>query len=131
MPNWRLRTIAYATDTILKLREPDEDNPYNRVRVIGPSPVTHASTGEWGGQGNSQGVVLEPLTGFDTNADLPEGRVALLYEVEQEPEPIVFESQPVRVVQQADLGPSPEDVFAKAAREPDPEPAEETAADGA
>jgi hypothetical protein len=98
---------VYKPDTILALKEPrteyDEDGavvgeafPYDRVRVIGQSPVNHATIAtEWTGA-NGQGVIVEPLTEFGANLDEPFGRLQELYVVESLPEP----------------GPSPEQVFA-------------------
>lgn len=126
----------YETGTILSLREqrldtevparvdPDDPNrkrpkhkipfPYNRVRVIGESPV------DWGGGRGStwegvgaRGVLIEPLSGHGGVLDEPYGKLQKLYEVEKLPDnEIVIE--PVRVVRantQA-AGPTPEEVFA-------------------
>lgn len=118
----------YAPGTILKLREPrppitqiegeeevEIEFPFNVVRVIGPSPVSHASGDGWSGQGAS-GVIIEPLASFDTNLDEPFGKLMDLYEVVSEPEPVEIDSK-VRVVRPGELGPSPEDRFAAEQRE--------------
>jgi hypothetical protein len=114
---------VYKPDTILALKEPrteyDEDGavvgeafPYDRVRVIGQSPVNHATIAtEWTGA-NGQGVIVEPLTEFGANLDEPFGRLQELYVVESLPEPAVFRGEQVEVLTPADLGPSPEQVFA-------------------
>lgn len=110
----------YKPDTILALKEPrttdeDEPFPYDRVRVIGQSPVNHADiSSEWVG-GNGQGVIIEPLAGFGSNLDEPMGRLQELYEVESLPEAVVLRGEDqVKVVQPEDLPPSPEDIFADA-----------------
>lgn len=113
----------YKPDTILALKEPrtkrDEDGevvgepfPYDRVRVIGQSPLNHATiASEWVGA-NGQGVIVEPLTDFGANLDEPFGRLQELYVVESLPEPAIFRGDQVEVLEPADLGPSPEQVFA-------------------
>ncbi len=116
----------YKPDTILALKNPrteyDDDGevvgeafPYDRIRVIGQSPVNHATMStEWVGA-NGQGVIVEPLTEFGANLDEPFGRLQELYDVESLPEPAVFRGTEVEVVEPADLGPSPEQVFANEA----------------
>lgn len=109
----------YKPDTILRLKDPrtvDEDEPfaYDRVRVVGQSPVQHADiSSEWVG-GNGQGVIIEPLSGFGSNLDEPLGRLQELYEVESLPEAVVITGDQVKVVKPEDLPPSPEDIFADA-----------------
>jgi len=109
---------VYKPETILKLKNPRGENEegepfaYDRVRVVGQSPVNHADiTSEWVGA-NGQGVVLEPLSAFGANLDEPYGRVLELYEVESLPDATVMtaESQ-IKIVEPGDLGPSPEEVF--------------------
>jgi hypothetical protein len=119
----------YKPDTILVLKqqrtqydddgEPvtDDDGnpiifPYDRVRVIGQSPVNHADiTTEWVGA-HGQGVIVEPLSGFGSNLDEPFGRLQELYEVESMPEPTVMRAEDqVKVVKPEDLPPSPEEIF--------------------
>ena len=108
----------YKPDTILKLKDPRGVNeegeafPYDRVRVVGQSPVNHADiTSEWVGA-NGQGVVLEPLTAFGANLDEPYGRVLELYDVESLPDVTVMRAEDqVKIVEPGDLGPSPEEVF--------------------
>jgi hypothetical protein len=94
--------------------------PYNRVRVIGQSPVNHAGIqDEWVGA-NGQGVVIEPLTAFGSNLDEPYGKLQRLYEVESLPPTLDVTIAPkVKIVGPGgvDPGPSPEDVFAGAANE--------------
>ena len=122
----------YARDTVLARREPfvapnpKADPPvegdaryiYNRVRVIGPSPVAHlgGQVAEWQSGPGSQGVVLEPLDGFGGNVDRPLGEIQQLYTIEREPEQ-VFVEQKIRVINAAtrEAGPTPEEVFAEVA----------------
>lgn len=108
----------YEEGTILALKEPrsteDEAFPYDRVEVIGQSPVHHGIRAEeWVGA-NGQGVIVTPLAGFDSTIDEPYGKLQELYEVESIPEAQPNEPQ-VKVITPADLGPSPEDTFADAA----------------
>lgn len=118
----------YAKDTILKLkeqREPDKgvEFPYNRVRVVGESPVSHGGTTEWSGRAAS-GVIIEPIASFGGNLDEPFGKLQQLYDVESLPEAREADIQPkIRVVNSAtaEAGPTPEEVFAAAAPgEPSP-----------
>ena len=125
----------YAPGTILKLRKqrPDEeiaarvdpDNPdrkrpkqkipfpYNRVEVVGESPIDYNAgrSGEWSGAG-ARGVIVQPLSGHGSTLDEPFGKLQKLYEVESIPEKTI-EVAPVRVVQAhtADAGPTPEEIF--------------------
>lgn len=118
----------YAPDTILRLREPREPGTaaaaYNRVRVIGESPIMHSGPGNmesaWVGAA-ARGVLIEPIESFGANLDKPLGELQELFEVESEPVLEIPVVQPIRVVQPADRGPSPEEVFAaEAAKNPQP-----------
>ncbi len=126
----------YDTGTILKLKEPkpdivvpervDPDNPqrkrpkhkvpfaYNRVRVLGESPIDYGGGrgGTWEGQG-ARGVLIEPLSAHGSTLDEPFGKLQKLYEVESVPDNEVL-VEPVRVVRAhtASAGPTPEEVFA-------------------
>lgn len=112
----------YTPDTILVLREPrtvgvpgEEDHApfaYDRVRVIGQSPVDHGlSSAAWTGS-NGQGVLIEPLEAFASNVDEPFGKLQRLYEVESIPTQEVPVVGTVNIVPSDAAGPSPEDVFA-------------------
>lgn len=110
----------YAPDTILTLKqphEPDEETgeafPYNRVRVIGRSPVSHADKGKWTGA-DAEGVVIVPLTNFGATLDEPFGKLTTLYDVAELPVKEVVTEQRVRIIDSstADAGPTPEEVFA-------------------
>ena len=121
----------YTPGTILELkqqREPDEetgeDFPYNRVTVIGASPVDHggARGGDWSGS-EAVGVILQPITNFGANLDEPLGKVQALYDVVEVPETVI-EQPKIRVINAttAEAGDTPEQVFAREAPgEPDPE----------
>lgn len=120
----------YAKDTILTLKEPrspdeetGEDFAYNRVRVIGQSPVSKGDDKGYTGP-DADGVLLEGLTNFGGNLDEPFGRVKELYDVESIPEVEVEQRQTVRIVdaQSAQAGPTPEEVFADEAPGVAPEP---------
>ena len=128
----------YAPGTILKLkeqREPTEkldrdtgepvlrgpkgrekpvmlEFPYNRVKVIGRSPVSYAN--DWTGI-DAQGVIIMPLTDFAGNLDEPFGKLQQLYEVESIPEVEVPKEVKVKIIDANtnQAGPTPEEVFAK------------------
>lgn len=114
----------YQPETILRLKQqrdpiegPDGEElefPYNRVIVIGASPVNHAGIqDEWVG-GSADGIVIQPLSSFGANLDEPFGRLTELYEVESLPEEYPVNAQPVvKIVKPEQAGPSPEEVFAQ------------------
>lgn len=132
----------YEPDTILVLKKPktkgtppqgdpesedyvpaSEDYkpfPYDRVRVLGQSPISHSGEG-WSGEAN-QGVIIAPLTEFDRTLDEPYGKLLALYNVESIP---VHEApaDPVRVINptSGSAGPTPEEQFAQSAEE-NPQP---------
>lgn len=111
----------YAPDTILTLKKPrstdDEAFPYDRVKVIGQSPVNHGLRSEqWAGN-NGQGVIVTPLTDFASTIDEPYGKLQRLYDVESMPEVEVPVVGTVNIKSQEEAGPSPEDVFASVAEE--------------
>lgn len=113
----------YEPDTILTLKEPrdpqdperpEEPFPYNRVRVVGQSPINHGVySSEWTGAAGT-GVILTPLTGFAGVIDEPLGKVQALYNIESVPEREVEVNTRVRVINSASAqaGPTPEEVFA-------------------
>lgn len=111
----------YQPETILSLKEPrsTEDQPfaYDRVRVVGVSPINHSgATAEWTG-GDGQGVIIQPLTDFGSTLDEPFGKLQLLYEVESVPELEIPRAAPIKVINSAtaSAGPTPEEVFKKEA----------------
>jgi hypothetical protein len=109
----------YSADTILKLKTPrsteDTPFPYDRVRVIGPSPVSkgHESKTKYAGS-EAQGVIITPLEGFEANLDEPFGKLTALYDVESVPERKPIKSGIVvkDSTSTTDMGPTPEQVFA-------------------
>lgn len=113
----------YESETILSLKvphDPDpetgEDFPYNRVRVIGESPVSHADKGDWTGA-DARGVVIVPLTNFGSTLDEPFGKLRTIYDVESIPVHEAPVEAPIKVINQttASAGPTPEEVFAESA----------------
>jgi len=126
----------YEPNTILKLKEqradtevpakvdPDDPTrkrpkhkipfPYNKVRVVGQSPVDHGAGrgGSWDGVG-ATGVIIEPLTGHGSTLDEPYGKLQKLYEVESIPTSEVI-IEPVKIIRptSGSAGPTPEEVFA-------------------
>jgi hypothetical protein len=100
-----------------------EEFPYNRVRVVGVSPVVHSGRdgGQWVGA-SGQGVIIQPMAGFDSNVDYPLGFIQSKYDVESEP--VLADPRDTvyglpREYTRVDLGrstaPTPEEVFAKEA----------------
>ena len=111
----------YEPETILARTEP-KDNPYDRVRVVGISPIQHShneARGDWVG-GQSQSILIEPLADFGATLDVPLGQLQELYDVESVPEHEIPVVPTVRVVHQGD--PSPEDVFKAESKSDKPEP---------
>ena len=114
----------YRPETKLKLKKPrskpakngqeEEVFPYDEVIVIGVSPVSHASKGEYEGA-EATGVIVKPLTGFGGVLDEPFGKLRQLYDVTYTPtEP----PQAVTVFQETTTRPvltSPEEQFAEQA----------------
>lgn len=119
----------YAPDTILVRKEPfpepdpkgktdearagHEMAPFNRIRVIGPSPVQMSGAlAEWQG-GQSAGVLVQPHMAFGPTVDRPLGELQRDYDVEFVPERSLELSQKIRVIDahSGEAGPSPEDVF--------------------
>lgn len=129
----------YEPNTILKLKEPqyiDADGrkqpledykpknkddkptefPYNRVRTLGASPVSHPAATGWQGV-EAQGVIVRPEAAFGGVLDLPLGQVQSLYEVEALP-PEEEEPDPqIQRVKRLKSQPTPEEAF-KAAEPP-------------
>lgn len=102
-----------------------EEFPYNRVRVINASPITHAGgdRGDWTGA-DTAGVIIEPITSFGGNVDYPFGYLRSVYDVESIPEPVVVSGMAYGLPTQATAarpGPTPEEVFLAEAPGPAPE----------
>lgn len=118
----------YEPDTILSLkipRDPDSETgeafPYNTVRVIGRSVVSHAWEEDWRGA-DSEGVMLTPESNFGSVIDEPFGKLRQLYDVSQRPVLEVVVPK-LRVIDSATAaaGPTPEEVFAEEAPGVEPE----------
>lgn len=110
----------YQPETILTKREPfDEDHsgaPYNRIKVVGQSPINHGGGAtDWEGA-QAQGVIVQPLEGFGATADEPYGKLVKLYEIESVPENVLPAEPQIRHIPQ-EGEPSPEDVFRETASE--------------
>lgn len=110
--------------------EPPSDDwevfPYDRVRVIGQSPINHASiTDEWSGT-SGQGVIVEPIHEFGATLDEPYGKLQRLYEVESVPVHEVPAEVPIRVINSTSgsAGPTPEEQIAEKAPGVPPKPGE-------
>lgn len=117
----------FEPGTILALREPQstEDKPYayDRVYVVGQSPVQHTSNdpdSPWA-QADAIGFLLRPAgDSFGPVIDRPYGEINEAYEVEEYPtnpttgEPITPENNPRNL-------PSPEQIFAQESRKAKPD----------
>lgn len=110
----------YEPDTTLLLKEQrpndpetDEPFPYNKVRVIGPSPVSHADKGDWTGT-NANGVLVVPVSNFGATLDEPYGKLRQLYDVDEIPVRETDAQPKVRIINSSSesAGPTPEEVFA-------------------
>jgi hypothetical protein len=119
----------YEVDTILTLkeqREPDPETgepfPYNEVRVVGESPISHGGSGEWSGAA-ATGVIVTPLTNFGATLDEPFGKLQALYDVKEIPDKVRPAQPTIKVIDSstAAAGPTPEEVFAKDAPGTPPE----------
>lgn len=113
----------YQPGTVLELREKqsteDTSYPYDRIKVLGVSPVSHAQTvpGQWQGI-EATGVLIQPAgDGFGPNVDRPLGYLQENYEIVEIPD--INSLAAAGGVTQVQPGPSPEDVFKGIAVEAD------------
>ncbi len=113
----------YAADTILVLKEQRDPDPetgetfaYNRVQVIGQSPISHSRKGTWTGS-DAEGVILTPIANFGGTLDEPFGKCRLLYDVESIPVKEIPAPQSIRVINAntSEAGETPEEVFKREA----------------
>jgi hypothetical protein len=111
----------YETGTILVLKDPqsteEETYPYDRVMVVGQSPVHHATaSGSTFAGADAVGFIVRPLEEFAGTVDKPLGLLNELYEVESYPtdpttgEPLRPENNPRNL-------PTPEQLLAHAAKD--------------
>jgi hypothetical protein len=110
----------YEPDTILELKQPHgpdeetgEEFPYNKVKVVGPSPINHGiNNAEWTGP-DGAGVIITPLSNFGSTLDEPLGKLQALYSVVEVPDRTVDLNPKIRVINSTtdSAGPTPEDVF--------------------
>jgi hypothetical protein len=112
----------FEPGTTLRLREPQSTEeapyPYDRVTVIGQSPIQHSrptADSPFAGQ-DAVGYIISPAgEGFGPTLDKPYGELAELYEIESYPtDPATGE--PI-VPKNVSKGPSPEQAFAQIARD--------------
>lgn len=72
--------------------EPERLFPYNRVKVVGRSPINHGHS-EKGWQGSdADGYIVQPLTDFAANLDEPYGKLSALYSVAELPDESIAEN---------------------------------------
>lgn len=66
--------MIFPTDTILERKRPLGKNhnlyPFNKVRVVGRSPIKAPSFSEWEGA-DGETLLVEPLTAFATHQSMP------------------------------------------------------------
>lgn len=98
----------YEPGTILQLREPQSTDdviyPYDRVIVVGQSPIQHSTSSEtpWAGL-DAIGCVIRPLQDHAPTLDKPYGELEQLYDIESWPldpitqEPLKPENNPRNV----------------------------------
>jgi hypothetical protein len=89
--------------------------PWNKVEVVGPSPVIR-QTGEWSGV-DAQEVIIRPLTDFAGNLAEPMGKLKQIYNVVSVPEDVVPVERTIKVIEAHtnQAGETPEEVFAREA----------------
>lgn len=111
----------YKEGTILVLKEQVEDDPetgpypFNRVKVIGQSPIEYRGhVADWGGRSGA-GVIIQPYPDFGPTDDRPFEELTQYYNIEFEPEDdleMTAFGRTVKVKLDKPPGASPEDVFA-------------------
>lgn len=113
--------MSYPNGTILT-RDTEKGNKFDRIRIIGPSPIRTASLAEWGGAVNGDLLLVEPLGKedgkevFSATEMVPLERIYSDYRVEYEPDldPTHIEAvTKTRAVRQL----TPEEQFRVAAKE--------------
>lgn len=91
--------------------------PYNKVKVIGESPIDHSlMAAGWEGAG-ARGVIITPLSEFGGNLDEPFGKLQQLYNVVEIPADEMPIQPQVRIIRgnTGEAGKTPEEVFASEA----------------
>lgn len=118
----------YETGTILERKEPlgteEDPNAYDRIQVLGASPVVHSgpSAAEWAGTPGAAGVLIQPAGDtFGSTVDKPFGELQQLYRVVHIPERTQIITPQVTRYDALSYaaGKSPEQAFAEAATDPD------------
>lgn len=92
--------MSYPNGTIL-VRDEMKGDKFDRLSVVGPSPIKTASIGEWGGAAGDS-VIVNPIgevdgqVAFSSPEILPIRAAGELYSIEWEPDPAPthIESQP-------------------------------------
>lgn len=81
--------MPFPTDTILVRKRAKKDHPFNRIKVVGVSPIRGArATGEWVGESGDD-IIVEGLSAFAAPTTFPSTVLERDYDVESMPE--VFE----------------------------------------
>jgi hypothetical protein len=109
------RNPRTGEETFNKDRPVMKPFPYNKVEVIGPSPII-TDRGEWTGV-DAAGVIVRPLSDFAGNLDEPVGKLKQLYNVVSVPEAVVPVERTIKVIDAISnqAGETPEEAFAREA----------------
>lgn len=76
--------MPFPTDTILTRKKPKK-NAYDRIKIVGASPIRTARAGEWAGE-TGDDIIVEPLTEFAPPTTFPETVLEREYDVESMPD---------------------------------------------
>lgn len=76
---------TFPPGTILTRNEP-KDNPMDRIRVVGLSPVSAPAAAEWGSATEGEAVVVTPADEFGSNEPAPISFLVQAYSVESYPD---------------------------------------------
>jgi hypothetical protein len=78
--------MPFPAETILVRRTP-KDNPFDRLKVIGVSPIRTARAGEWTGE-TGDDVIVEALADFASPGTFPDSVLEREFDVEFMPDVI-------------------------------------------
>lgn len=77
--------MSYGEGTILKRSEPKGDK-FDRLTVVGVSPIKSTGLGEWAGSGPGDCIIVNPTDEFGAPQNLPIAIANTEYDIEFEPE---------------------------------------------
>lgn len=94
--------MSYIEGTILKRDEPKGDK-FDRLQVVGQSPIRNTQLGEWAGTGGDC-IIVNPIDEFGSPENLPVTIAQSEYHIESEPADapthVVREAGPAKAVRQ-------------------------------